>query len=130
VHQIAGSLGGAAVIPLAMPVNPASRPQPGGQQPVVSLNAPVDQAAGRNGIYHSLAIYVATPAVLHYLGINPATIDPAANILTIQAGQDDLTTITTATNATNVQRIHVPSYSGHCEPRRSQPHRRWPPSQA
>jgi len=111
VHQIAGSLGGAAVIPLDMPVNPASKPQPGGQQPVVSLNAPVDQAAGRNGIYHSLALYVATPAVLHYLGINPATVDPAANILTIQAGQDDLTTITTATNATNVQRIHVPSYS-------------------
>ena len=39
----------------------------------------------------------ATPAVLHYLGINPATIDPATNILTIQAGQDDLTTITTLT---------------------------------
>jgi putative ABC transport system permease protein len=111
VHQIAGSLGGAAVIPLDMPVNPASKPQPGGQQPIVSLNAPVDQAAGRNGVYRSLALYVATPAVLHYLGINPATIDPAANILTIQAGQDDLTTITTLTNATNIQRIHVPDYS-------------------
>jgi putative ABC transport system permease protein len=110
VHQIARSLGGAAVIPLDMPVNPASRPQPGGQQPVVSLNAPVDQAAGRSGVYHSLALYVATPAVLHLLGINPATIDPAANILTIQAGQDVLTTITTATNATNVQRIRVPDY--------------------
>ncbi|MGH3123574.1 MAG: ABC transporter permease, partial [Streptosporangiaceae bacterium] len=111
VHQIARSLGSAAMIPLDMPVSPASKPQPGGQQPVVSLNAPVGQAAGRNGIYHSLALYVATPAVLHYLGINPATIDPAANVLTIQAGQDDLTTITTATTATNVQRIHVPSYS-------------------
>jgi putative ABC transport system permease protein len=111
VHRIAGSLSGAAVIPLDMPVDPASKPQPGGQQPVVSLNVPVDQAAGRNGIYRSLALYVATPAVLHYLGINPATIDPAANILTNQVGQDDLTTITTATNATNVQRIHVPSYS-------------------
>src|SRR5262249_47661391 len=90
VHRIAGSLGGAAVIPLAMPVNPASKPQPGGQQPVVSLNAPVGQAAGRNGIYRSLALYVATPAVLHYLGINPATSDPAANILTVQAGHDNL----------------------------------------
>lgn len=37
VHRIAGSLGGAAVIPLDMPVNPASQPQPGDQQPVVSL---------------------------------------------------------------------------------------------
>ena len=111
VHQIAGSLGGATVIPLDMPVNPASKPQADGQQPVVSLNAPVNPAAGRNGVYRSLALYVATPAVLHYLGINPATIDPATNVLTTQAGQDDLTTVTTATNATGVQRIHVPGYS-------------------
>jgi putative ABC transport system permease protein len=111
VHRIAGSLGGAAVIPLDMPVNPASKPQPGGQQPVVSLNAPVDQAAGRNGVYRSVALYVATPAVLRLLGINPATIGPATSILTVQAGQDVLTTITTVTDATNVQRIHVPDYS-------------------
>jgi putative ABC transport system permease protein len=111
VHRIAGSLGGAAVIPLDMPVNPASKPQPGGQQPVVSLNAPVDRAAGRNGVYRSVALYVATPAVLRLLGINPATIGPATSILTVQAGQDVLTTITTVTDATNVQRIHVPDYS-------------------
>jgi putative ABC transport system permease protein len=110
VHRIAGSLGGAAVIPLDMPVDPASKPQPGGQQPVVSLNIPVDQAAGRNGVYHSVALYVATPAVLHLLGINPATIGPATSILTIRAGQDVLTTITTITDATHVQRIHVPDY--------------------
>jgi putative ABC transport system permease protein len=110
VHRIAGSLGGAAVIPLDMPVDPASKPQPGGQQPVVSLNAPVDRAAGRNGVYRSVALYVATPAVLRLLGINPATIDPAASILTIQSGQDVLTTITTVTGVTHIQRIHVPDY--------------------
>jgi putative ABC transport system permease protein len=110
VHRIAGSLGGAAVIPLDMPVNPASKPQPGGQQPVVSLNAPVNQAAGRDGVYHSVALYVATPAVLRLIGITPATIGPATNILTVQAGQDVLTTITTVTTATNVQRIQVPDY--------------------
>jgi putative ABC transport system permease protein len=110
VHRIAGSLG-AAVVPLDMPVNPASPPQPGGQEPVVSLNAPVDQAAGRNGVYRSVTLYVATPAVLRVLGINPATIDPATNILTVQAGQDVLTTITTATNATNIQRIQAPDYT-------------------
>jgi len=110
VHRIAGSLGGAAVIPLDMPVNPASKPQPGGQQPVVSLNTPVDQAAGRNGVYHSVALYVAAPAVLRLLGINPATIGPATSILTGRAGQDVLTTITTITDATDVQLIHVPDY--------------------
>ena len=110
VHRIAGSLGGAAVVPLDMPVNPASRPQPGGQQPVVSLNAPVGGAVGRNGVYRSVDLYVATPAVLHLLGINPATIGPATDILTVEAGKDVLTTITTVTDATNVQRIHVPDY--------------------
>jgi putative ABC transport system permease protein len=70
----------------------------------------VDPAASRNGVYHSVALYVATPAVLHLLGINPATIDPATNILTVWAGQGVLTTITTITDATNVQRIHVPDY--------------------
>ena len=110
VHRIAGSLGGAAVIPLDMPVNPASGPQPDGQQPVVSLNAPLNQAAGRSGVYRSVPLYVATPAVLRLLGINPATIDPATSILTVQAGQDVLTTITTSTEAPNVQRIHVPDY--------------------
>lgn len=111
VHRIAGSLGGATVVPLAMPVNPASRAQPGGQQPVVSLNTPVGRAASRSGVYHSLALYVATPAVLHLLRIDPATIDPASNILTTNTGHDVLTTITTITNATHVQRIHVPGYS-------------------
>jgi putative ABC transport system permease protein len=110
VRRIAGSLDHAAVIPLDMPVNPASKPQPGGQQPVVSLNVPVGQAAGRNAVYHSVALFVATPAVLRLLGINPAMIGPATNILTAQAGQDVLTTITTITDATNVQRIHVRDY--------------------
>src|SRR5580698_7380090 len=43
-HRIAGSLGGAAVIPLDMAVNPASKSPADGQQPVVSLNAPEGQA--------------------------------------------------------------------------------------
>jgi putative ABC transport system permease protein len=111
VHRIARSLNGAAVIPLDMPVSPAGKPQPGGQQPVVSLNAPVGRAAGRDAVYQSVALYVATPAVLRLLGINPATIDPSANILTLQAGPDVLTTITTVTDATHVQRIHVRDYT-------------------
>ncbi len=111
VHRIAGSLGGATVTTLDMPVNRASKPQAGGQQPVVSLNAPEGQAAGRNTVYRSLAIYVATPPVLRLLGINPATVSPAASILTVQPGPDVLTTITTSTDATNIQRIQVADYT-------------------
>jgi putative ABC transport system permease protein len=110
VRQIARPLGRATVIPLDMPVNPVNKPQPGGQQPVVSINTPTNPAAGRNTEYTSLPLYVATPEVLHYLGINPATINTATNILTVQAGQTVLTTITTNTDSTNVQRIHAPGY--------------------
>jgi putative ABC transport system permease protein len=110
-HRIAGSLSGAAVIPLDMPVNLASKPQAGAQQPVVSLNAPEGQATGRNAVYRSVALYVATPAVLRLLGINPATMRPSTSILTVQPGQDVLTTITTITDAANVQRINAPDYS-------------------
>jgi putative ABC transport system permease protein len=101
------------VIPLEMPVDPASKPQPGGQQPVVSLNAPLHPAAGRGGEYTSVPLYVATPGVLSLLGIDPATISPVTDILTDQAGPPVLTTITTATNPAHVQPIRAPGYGSY-----------------
>ena len=92
VHQIAGPLHHPEVIALDMPVNPADKPQPGGQgsqagQPVADLGAPQNPAAsGRAGTYSTLPLYVATPAVLRYLGISPATITPATDFLTVHAG--------------------------------------------
>jgi putative ABC transport system permease protein len=113
VRQIAGPLSHATVIPLEMPVDPAGKPQPGGQQPVVSLNAPLHPAAGRGGEYTSVPLYVATPDVLSLLGIDPATISPATDILTDQAGPPVLTTITTARNPAHVQQIHAPGYGSY-----------------
>jgi putative ABC transport system permease protein len=115
-HQIARSLHGAAVITLDMPVNPADKQQPGSQggqpgQPVAELGAPQNSATDRGGSYRTIPLYVATPAVLDYLGISPATIAPATNILTTQAGQLVLTTNTTFATATQVQRIASPGYT-------------------
>ena len=117
VHQIARPLHHATVITLDMPVNPADKPQPGSQgspagQPVASLAAPLNPAAaGRAGTYRSIPLYVAIPAVLRYLGISPAAITPATDILTTQAGQLMLSTNTTFANATHVQRIQAPGYT-------------------
>jgi putative ABC transport system permease protein len=117
VHQVAGSLDHAAVIGLDMPVNPADKPQPGSQgsqaeQPVASLGASQNPAAaGREGSYSSIPLYVATPAVLHHLGISPATISPATDMLTVQPGQLVLITNTTFATATHIQRIQAPGYT-------------------
>jgi len=117
VHQIAGPLPHSEVTALDMPVNPADKPQPGGQgsqagQPVASLGAQQNPAAaGRGGSYSAIPLYVATPAVLRYLGISPATITPAADFLTVQAGPLVVTTPSTFATVTHVQRIQGPSYA-------------------
>jgi putative ABC transport system permease protein len=117
VHQIAGPLQHPAVIALDMPVNPADKPQPatqGGQagQPVAGLGAPLNPASGgRDTSYSSIPLYVATPAVLRYLGISPATITPATDLLTVHPGQLAVMTNTTFANATHVQQIHAPGYT-------------------
>jgi len=114
VQQIAGPLPDSEVIALDMPVNPADKPQPGGQggQPVADLGIPQSPAAGgRAGTYSALPLYVATPAVLRYLGISPATITPAIDLLTIHAGQLVVTTPSVFAAVTHVQRIQAPSYT-------------------
>ena len=116
VHQIARSLHHATVITLDMPVNPAEKPQPGSQgspggQPVANLGAPLNTAAGRGGTYSSIPLYVATPALLRNLGISPATVSPATNILTVHAGSLVVSTNTTFGTATHVQHIEAPGYT-------------------
>jgi putative ABC transport system permease protein len=49
--------------------------------------------------------------VLHYLGISPATINPATDILTTEAGRLVLSSNTTFATATHVQRIQSPGYT-------------------
>ena len=117
VQRIAGPLHHPEVIALGMPVNPADKPQPGGQasqagQPVATLGAPQGPAAsGRGGTYSTIPLYVATPAALRYLAISPAAITPATDFLTVHAGQLVLTTPSTFVTLTHVQRIQAPSYT-------------------
>jgi putative ABC transport system permease protein len=117
VHQIAGTLPHPEVFALDMPVNPADKPQPGGQgsqagRPVATLGAPQNPAAsGRAATYSVLPLYVATPAVLRYLGISPATITPATDFLTAHAGPLVISTPSTFATVTHVQRIQALSYA-------------------
>jgi putative ABC transport system permease protein len=112
VRQIAGSLPHPAVIALDMPVRPADKPQPGAEQPIAGLGAPQNPGArGRAAVYTGISLYVATPAVLHYLGISPATITPATDFLTVRAGPLVLTTPSLFANVTHEQRIRASGYT-------------------
>lgn len=116
VHQIAHALQDATVITLDMPVNPADKPQPGSQgnpagQPVAQLGVPLNPAGGRGGTYRSIPVYLAAPSLLRYLGIGPAAITSATDILTSRTGRLVLYTKTTFATVTHVRRIEAPGYT-------------------
>jgi putative ABC transport system permease protein len=79
VQQLASKLDSATVIPLQSVVRPGSAPFVVGDTRVFEPVA-LTRRSGRNYRPDS-QLYVATPAVLRYLGIDPAAIDPAADFL-------------------------------------------------
>jgi putative ABC transport system permease protein len=81
VRQIAERLGNANVVPLRKPFQPGSQTffDPVAGYKVV-LTVELTKKSGRN--YRPAAeLFVATPAMLHYLGIDPATIEPRTDFL-------------------------------------------------
>ena len=83
VRQLAAGLDRATVIPLRKAVRP-------GEPPIVTFEGDRALVAGRlakqaraprAGTTAHRALYVATPALLRYLGIDPATVDPSADFL-------------------------------------------------
>jgi putative ABC transport system permease protein len=81
VRQIAERLGNANVVPLRKPFQPGSQTffDPVAGYKVV-LTVELTKKSGRN--YRPAAeLFVATPAMLHYLGIDPAAIKPGTDFL-------------------------------------------------
>jgi putative ABC transport system permease protein len=81
VRQIASGLGQAAVIPLRKAVRPGDRPIVTfeGNRALVAVGFR-KQDSPKSWTWGS-GLYVATPALLEYLGIDPATVDPNADFL-------------------------------------------------
>jgi putative ABC transport system permease protein len=81
VRQIAAQLGGATVVPLRKVY------QPGATGPLVgdtAVYAPVELTRREPGERRSKGmgqLYVATPALLRYLGIDPSSVDPGTDFL-------------------------------------------------
>ena len=139
VRRLAASLDGAAVIPLQNAVQAGEQPE--SNEGIRFLNTEVLSRRVANEAHDSESwsgrtffcpapppascwltesrLYVATPALLRYLGVDPDSIDPSTDFLVDPAVQtDELVTLRTQTTAvgrepkvteraiTNVQRIH------------------------
>jgi putative ABC transport system permease protein len=130
VRQLAAGLEDAAVIPLHNPYQPSERSRPEGGMRVLRTEVLVRKVDDNNapggyictpssGCYISESrLYVATPALLRYLGIDPASVDPSTDFLVDRTVQTDgLVTVRFQTTGargeaklterpvTNVQRI-------------------------
>jgi putative ABC transport system permease protein len=79
VQLLAAQLDQATVIPLRNVVQPGAQPMVFEDTRLFPSLELIRQAGGLNKVQSRL--YVATPAVLRYLGINPATIDPGTDFL-------------------------------------------------
>jgi putative ABC transport system permease protein len=131
VRQLAPALDDAAVIPLHNALNPSERAHPEGHLRTLRTEALVrkvgdpENKAGAficapppSGCYiYESRLHVATPALLRYLGIDPATVDPSTDFLVDKSVRTDgLVTVRfdeagrgrpklTPRAVTNVQRI-------------------------
>jgi putative ABC transport system permease protein len=110
VRQIASGLGQASVIPLQKVVRPGDRPIVTfeGDRALVAVGFR-KQDSPKSWTWGS-GLYVATPALLRYLGIDPATVDPSADFLadpTVPTGEFVILDIQARSESAieNVQRI-------------------------
>jgi putative ABC transport system permease protein len=112
VRQLAAHLDHAALTPLRVAVEPGAMPVPVGDTRVFPSIELAKFDGGRHYIAQS-QLYVATPAVLRYLGIDPATIAPSADFLVDRSVSAKDLRIPSMTNGrpfpvvTNVQKIDV-----------------------
>jgi putative ABC transport system permease protein len=110
VSQLAGGLDRASVIPLRKAFQPGEPALVVGDtrvQPTIDLARRVD----RNSWRPESQLYVATPAVLRYAGIDPATVDPDTDFLADRSIPTDQLGVPMSTGGefavTNVQRIEI-----------------------
>jgi putative ABC transport system permease protein len=114
-RQVASQLDHATMLPLRKVVEPGVRPMPVRDTrvlPTIELTRRFDSPEGGKSYRSQSQLYVATPAVLRYLGIDPATIDPSTDFLVDRSVETNELTIPSMTSrrffpVTNVQKIEL-----------------------
>src|SRR5215831_11007437 len=111
-RQVASQLDHATILPLREVVEPGARPMPVGDTQVFPSVELAKRSGNGKGFTGQSQLYVATPAVLRYLGIDPKTIDPSVDFLldrSVAANELGIPSMTSRTllPVTNVQKIDV-----------------------
>src|SRR5262249_41539527 len=113
VRQLAAQLGGATVLALPKAFEPGETPMSVGDsrvRPTLTVTKRVDGPADRKMYRPEGQLFVATPAVLRFLGIEPKTIRPGTDFLVNRNVNTDQLVIPSLKTrhevaVTNVQRI-------------------------
>jgi len=120
VRQLAAGLGQATVTPLRRAIQPGDTPivTDEGDRALVAVG--LSKQVGPRMWTRGSDVYVATPALLRYLGIDPATVDPSTDFLadpTVPTDKLDILGIrgTDHFPVTNVQRIDSRAVFGSVE---------------
>jgi putative ABC transport system permease protein len=111
VRQLAAGLGQATVTPLRKALQPGETPLVTFEGDRAFVAAGLSRQDGPQHWTRGSGLYVATPALLRYLGIDPATVDPSADFLADETVPTDQLVILTPEGpgnelpVENVQRI-------------------------
>ena len=110
-RQVASQLDQATMLPLRTVVQPGVVPMPAGDTQVLPT-IELTRQVGRKSYRSQSQLYVATPAVLEYLGIDPATVKPGTDFLLDRSVKADQLVIPSLRSrkvfrVTNVQKIDV-----------------------
>jgi putative ABC transport system permease protein len=114
-RDIAAELDGATLLPLRKAVQPGVEPGVVGDTqflPTIELTKVFTNPEGGKSWRNESDLYVATPAVLRYLGIDPATVDPGTDYLVDQSVRTNELVVPSMVAreefpVTNVQRIET-----------------------
>jgi putative ABC transport system permease protein len=111
VDRFVATLDDAAVVALDVAMNPADREGRNGEvlRPAVVVGRQVDERTVRG----LAVLYVATPELLHHVGIDPASVGPDTTVLTVHGGDLLFANVSNERNKSiqGVEQVDLPAYS-------------------
>jgi putative ABC transport system permease protein len=111
VDRIASGLGHPVTVPLDVPIDPAVPPQSDNGRPA-RMTAIYCLPHGNE--CRDVPLYVASPELLRHLGVDPATLSPATDVVTARSGRPVFPIRSKAGRSEDVPvltRIHAPAYT-------------------